>query len=125
MKIAGALGLLLLAVPASAQPSVTVPAPAIVTHTIDYTEPTTKADGTPLQGLVSIRLYWRVDDGPETMVTLPASSIKGGLERRFHLPLPPTGDILTVTVTAVDSTGNESVRTSPARKVIGPAGARR
>jgi hypothetical protein len=66
------------------------PAPATTTHTIEYQEPTTKADGTPLQGLASIRLYWRVDDGPETTVTLPASSIKGGLVRQLRLTVPAT-----------------------------------
>ena len=35
------------------------PAPPTTTHTIDYHEPTTKADGTPLQGLASMRLPTR------------------------------------------------------------------
>jgi hypothetical protein len=98
------------------------PAPVTTTHTIDYLEPTTKADGTPLQGLRSIRLYWRIDEGPETMVSLPASSIKGGLERRFRLTVPATSGTLSVTLTAVDRSGNESARTPPATKVIGPTG---
>jgi hypothetical protein len=85
-----------------------IPAKPTTTHTIDYQEPTTKADGTPLQGLASIRLYWRVDDGPETVVTLPASSIKGGLMRRFRLTVPATSGTLYVTLTAVDRSGNES-----------------
>lgn len=97
------------------------PTPATTTHTIDYLEPTTTADGAPLQGLASIRLYWRVDDGPETMVTLPASSRKGGLERRFRLTVPATSGTLSVTVTAVDVAGTASARTAPATKVIGPS----
>lgn len=97
------------------------PAPATTTHTLDYREPTTKADGSPLQGLASIRLYWRVNDGPETMVTLPASSPKGGLDRRFHLTVPATSGTLSVTVTAVDVAGRESARTPAATKVIGPS----
>jgi hypothetical protein len=97
------------------------PEPATTAHTIDYREPTTRADGTPLQGLAKIRLYWRVDDGPETMVTLPASSIKGGLERRFRLTIPATRGTLSVTLTAVDLSGNESARTAAATKVIGAA----
>jgi hypothetical protein len=95
------------------------PAPKTTTHTIDYQEPTTKADGTPLQGLRSIRLYWRVDDGPETVVTLPASSIKGGLPRRFRLTVPATSGTLSVSVTAVDIAGNESARSAAATKTIG------
>jgi hypothetical protein len=95
------------------------PAPKTTTHTVDYQEPTTKADGTPLEGLRSIRLYWRVDDGPETVVSLPASSIKGGLPRRFRLTVPATSGTLSVSVTAVDTSGNESARSAPATKTIG------
>jgi hypothetical protein len=96
------------------------PAPATTTHTIDYQEPTTNADRTSLQDLVSIRLYWRVDDGPESVVTLPASSIKGGSVRRFSLTVPATRGTLSVTVTAVDVAGNESARSAPATKTIVP-----
>ena len=96
-------------------------APKTTTHTIDYEEPTTKADGTPLQGLASIRLYWRIDDGPESVVTLPASSIKGGLARRYLLTVPATSGTLSVSVSAVDASGHESVRSAPATKRISPA----
>jgi hypothetical protein len=113
------LTLLLMAAPAAAQRS---SPPSTTTHTVDYQEPTTKADGTPLQGLKSIRLYWRVDDGPETLVTLPASSIKGGLVRRLVLTVPATSGILSVTLTAIDVAGNESARTAPVTKTIAPAG---
>ncbi len=95
------------------------PAPKTTTHTVDYQEPTTRADGTPLQGLRAIRLYWRVDDGPETVVTLPASSIKGGLLRRLRLTVPATSGTLSVSVTAVDIAGNESTRSAPVTKTIG------
>jgi hypothetical protein len=97
------------------------PAPPTTTHTIEYQEPTTRADGTPLQGLASIRLYWRVDDGPETAVTLPASSGKGGLVRQLRLTVPNTSGTLSVTFTAVDVSGNESARSAPATKTIGPS----
>lgn len=96
------------------------PSPPTTTHAIDYQEPATKADGTPLQGLASIRLYWRVDDGPETAITLPASSIKGGSVRRFSLTVPATSGTLSVTLTAVDMAGNESARSAPATKTITP-----
>jgi hypothetical protein len=97
------------------------PAPATTTHTIDYQEPSTKADGTPLQGLASMRLYWRVDSGPETAVTLPASSTRGGLVRRLRLTVPATSGTLSVTLTAVDVSGNESTRSAPATKTIDPS----
>ncbi len=96
------------------------PAPATTTHAVDYQEPTTHADGTPLQDLVSIRLYWRVDGGPETVVTLPVSSPKGGVLRRFSLTVPATSGTLSVTLTAVDGAGNESARSAPATKTIAP-----
>jgi len=112
------LALLLMAAPAAAQRDPTTP--PTTTHTVDYQEPTTKADGTPLQGLKSIRLYWRVDAGPETVVTLPASSIKGGLGRRLRLTVPATSGVLSVTLTAVDMSGNESARTAPLTKTIAP-----
>ena len=112
------LALLLMAAPAAAQRDTTPPPTTI--HTIDYQEPTTKVDGTPLQGLKSIRLYWRVDGGVETVVTLPASSIKGGLLRRLLLTVPATSGILSVTLTAVDVAGNESARTAPVTKPIAP-----
>jgi len=96
------------------------PAPATTTHAVDYQEPTTNADGTPLRDLVSMRLYWRVDGGPETVVTLPVSSPKGGVLRRFSLTVPATSGTLTVTVTAVDVVGNESARSAPATKTIAP-----
>jgi hypothetical protein len=95
-----------------------VPARPSTTHTVDYHEPTTNADGTALQNLASIRLYWRVDDGPETMVSYPASSPTGGQERRFRLTVPATSGTLSVTLTAVDLRGNESARTAPVTKTI-------
>jgi hypothetical protein len=100
-----------------------IPARPSTTHTIDYEEPTARVDGTPLQGLASIRLYWRVDDGPETVVTLPASSIKGGLMRRFRLTVPATRGTLSVTLTAVDVYGHESARSATATKTIVPGAA--
>jgi hypothetical protein len=98
----------------------TVPPRPATTHTIEYDEPTLKADGTPLQGLKEMRLYWRIDDGPETMVRLPASSPKGGLRRQFKLTVPAISGTLSVTLTAVDEAGNESGRTTPVTKVIEP-----
>lgn len=97
------------------------PAPPTTTHTIEYQEPTTKADGTPLQSLASIRLHWRVDGGPESVVTLPVSSTRGGLVRQWRLTVPATSGTLSVTFTAVDASGKESARSAPATKTIGPS----
>jgi hypothetical protein len=102
--------------------ALTVPATPTTTHKVDYSEPTTNAAGQPLGGggLASIRLYWRVDDGPETVVTLPVSSPKGGLRRRFLLTIPATSGTLSVTLTAVNMGGKESARTAPMTKIITP-----
>ena len=117
--VLAALVVLVMAAPAAAQrDTVPPPAPRTTTHTVDYLEPTTRADGTPLQGLKSILLYWRVDDGPETVVTLPASSIKGGLPRRLRLTVPATSGTLSVSVTAIDIAGNESARSPSVTKPI-------
>jgi hypothetical protein len=96
------------------------PAPATTAHTIECREPTTNADGTPLKDLASIRLYWRVDGGPESAVTYPASSLTGGAVRLLRLTVPATSGTLSVTVTAVDVSGNESARSAPATKMIRP-----
>jgi hypothetical protein len=97
-----------------------IPARPTTTHTIEFREPTTRADGTALRTLISIRLYWRVDAGPESVVTHPASSGAGGELRQLRLTVPATSGTLSVTVTAVDGAGRESARSATATKVIGP-----
>ena len=116
------LALLLMTAPASAQSESS--SPPTTTITIDYREPTTKSDGTPLQALKSIRLYWQVDGGPETVVTLPASSSKGGLDRRLTFKVSASTGLLSVTLTAIDILGNESARTAPLTKTIAPSAAK-
>jgi hypothetical protein len=100
--------------------NVAIPARPSSKHTIDYLEPTATADGKPIDDLAAIRLYWKIDDGAETMVTLPASSPKGGILRRFELTVPALSGTLSVTVSAIDTSGNESPRSAPVTKVFGP-----
>jgi hypothetical protein len=109
--------------PSATCAALAIPATPTTTHKIDYSEPTTNAAGEPLGGggLASIRLYWRVDDGPETVVTLPVSSPKGGLRRRFLLTIPATSGTLSITLTAVNTGGKESARTAPMTKTITPS----
>jgi hypothetical protein len=97
-----------------------VPARPATEHTVEFREPATNADGTPLQDLVSIRVYWRVDGGPEAVAAYPASSPTGGDLRRVRLTVPATSGTLTITITAVDAAGNESPRSVPTTKVIRP-----
>ena len=97
-----------------------IPAKPATTVKVEIREPTTKADGTPLKALALIRVYWRVDEGPETVVNYPVSSPTGGELRHLLLTVPATRGTLSVTVTAVDVAGNESQRSAPATKVIEP-----
>ena len=97
------------------------PVPPTTAHTIEFREPTANADGTPLKDLASIRLYWRVDGGPESVATYPASSPTGGAVRQLRLTVPATSGTLSVAVTVVDVSGNESARSAPAAKIIRPA----
>jgi hypothetical protein len=97
-----------------------IPAKPSLTLKVEIREPTTKADGTPLKALARIRVYWRIDDGPETVVNYPVSSPTGGELRQLLLTVPATPGTLSVTITAVDVAGNESQRSAPATKVIAP-----
>jgi hypothetical protein len=101
-----------------------VPARPTTAHTVEYREPTTNTDGTPLKDLASIRVYWRVDDGPETVATYPASSPAGGALRQIRLTVPVMSGTLSVAVTAVDAAGKESGRSGPVTKVITPTAGR-
>lgn len=108
----------------------TVPAKPVAssTHTVEYREPSTNADATPLADLASIRAYWRLDNGAEQVTIFPVSGPTGGAQRQASLVVPAISGTLTVAVTAVDTSGNESARSTPASKVIGggkplPAGA--
>jgi hypothetical protein len=97
-----------------------IPAKPSFTVRVEIREPTTKADGTPLKALKLIRVYWRVDGGPESVVNYPVSSPTGGELRQLLLTVPATSGTLSVTITAVDVAGNESKRSAPATKVIEP-----
>jgi hypothetical protein len=97
------------------------PPPPSTTHTIELQEPSVNADGTALKDLASIRIYWRVDNGPESVTTYPVSSPTGGQARRLELTVPAIRGTLSISVTAVDTAGNESGRSATTTKVITPA----
>ena len=85
------------------------------TPTITYTEPTTVVGGvpTPITDLSSTRIYWKIDTGTETMVTVPASKPTGGgviVNSSILLPiLACQKGTVNVAVTAVNG-GGESAR---------------
>ena len=104
---------------ATAPPPPPPPPTATTTHTLDYREPTTAANGTPLTNLASIRAYWRIGTGPETVVTYPASGPTGGATRTQSLTVTATSGTLIVTGAAVNTNGAEGARSAPVSKVIG------
>ena len=63
-------------VPVPTKPA--APPPGTTTHTLEYREPGTNVDGTPLIDLAEVRAYWRVDAGPETLMVYPATALTGG-----------------------------------------------
>ena len=101
--------------------------PEPTTHVIGYTEPTTRDCGErpapcaagALNDLQEMRIYWRVDDGPETMVAVPASGPAGGATREYSLTIPYATGTLSITIAARTRDGQESRRTAPVTKVIG------
>ncbi|HEX2441418.1 MAG TPA: hypothetical protein VHT71_24120 [Methylomirabilota bacterium] len=101
--------------------------PEPTTHVVGYTEPTTRdcagrpapCTPGPLNDLMEMRIYWRVDDGAETMVTVPASGPAGGATREYTLTIPYASGTLSVTIAARTRDGQESQRTAPVTKVIG------
>ena len=112
-NISPAVSCATLAIPAKA-------APPSTSHTIELQEPSTSANGTALKNLAFIRVYWRVDNGPESVTTYPVSSPTGGQPRRLQLTVPATSGTLSVQLTAVDTAGNESARSATATKIIAP-----
>lgn len=82
------------------------------TATITVTEPDQDGNGNPLNDLGGVRLNWHQDNGPENIITIPASSIRGGQshERKVTVADPPPCGKTTISVTAVafDLSGNVS-----------------
>ncbi len=89
------------------------------TNQVTYTEPATNLDGTALTNLGAVRIYWKIDSGGESMMTLPVSGPAGGAVRSAWLTVPYTSGTLNVQATAVNTTGAESLRTPVASKVLG------
>ena len=87
--------------------------PTGVTPTTTYTEPTTVVGGAPITDLISTRIYWKLSNGAETMITIPATKPTGGGAITYSgtsMPvLPCQKDVITENITAVNP-GGESVR---------------
>lgn len=82
------------------------------TALIEVTEPSEDGSGTPLNDLGGIELNWNQDNGPGNIITIPASSIRGGQSHARTITVadpPPCGKtIISVTAIAFDLSGNKS-----------------
>ena len=85
--------------------------------TVDYDEPTTNADGTPLTDLKETVVFYAFPGQPPVLcVTTPATTPAGGLHRSVACTVPVTeGQEIDVTVTAVggDLSGNSGAPSDP------------
>lgn len=83
---------------------------------ITVVEPTLKADGSALNDLQTLRLYWSLNGGAETMVEITASSASGGGTVNKNDILVPVlscqSGTLSVSVSGVNPT-NEGARVGP------------
>jgi hypothetical protein len=79
---------------------------------VDYDEPTTNADGTPLDDLKETRVYVKLpNQAPSVATTVPASRPTGGGHVTTTITIPVAqGTVVAADVwaTAVDTSGNES-----------------
>jgi hypothetical protein len=90
--------------------------------TVEYTEPSTNADGSTLVDLAKTNVYVKVGNlqevkGPD----VPASSPTGGQVRSTVIAVVvPSGKEadVTITVTATDLSGNESLRSVSATRRV-------
>ena len=82
--------------------------------TVTYTEPTTAANGQPLQDLRDTRVYLQLSgEGPGLAATVPASQVQGGgtISSVIVVPVGPMEETdVGVWATATDLAGNESER---------------
>jgi hypothetical protein len=85
---------------------------------VEYDEPVTNADGTPLQDLKETRIYYQMGSAAPTLAaTVPATAPTGGghIAQKVAVPVGPNQEAdVTFWATAVDTSGNESVRSSTA-----------
>lgn len=101
--------LLLLVAPAWAY----IETPTGVDVQVSYTEPTTTEGGAPLTTLQKTTIYWKLDAGAETALTMLAALGTGGaaITKTISVPLAAcTAGTVSVQVTASNTFG-ESVRT--------------
>ncbi len=101
-----------------------VRAPAATAGVLDarWTAPTTNSDGSRLTDLASYRVYYGTQGAPcpgpsRAQVASPTSSPSANTTVRFRLTGLTTGTRYSVSVTAVDSAGNESPCSSVASAV--------
>jgi hypothetical protein len=90
---------------------------------VAWTEPTTNIDGSPLTDLASYRVYYGADDAPcpgSSFLEVASSGPSPAPNRSVSSRLTglSSGTSYYVSVTAVDTSGNESDCSSPAQRAV-------
>ena len=89
-----------------------------VNVTVSYTEPTTKADGSPLDDLSHTTIFYNSGVGWVEVTQIAATGPGGGglIAQQVTLPIEEGQEVdVQVTATASDQSGNESVQAIPAQ----------
>ena len=96
--------------------------PTGATADVDYTEPATNADGTPLTDLSHCNVYAKpATDAEIKFPNVPASAPTGGAARTVNIAvaaLPGASTSYAVTASCTDLTGNESLRSPVVNLVV-------
>jgi hypothetical protein len=96
------------------------PVPPPVSSTVQFTvlEPSKSSGGTALTNLATIRLYYRIDTGPEQSVAFVPSGPTGGQTLAGQFVVPVANGTVTAVATAITTSGAESARSVGASKVL-------
>lgn len=96
------------------------PPPPSSTVTVEYTEPTTNADGTPLTDLAGTTVFYRLTGGLDTLgAMVPATAPTGGQRRSVGVTVSSVTGTVTVWAVATDAVGNVSARSTTATMTLG------
>jgi hypothetical protein len=114
--VLGCLGFWVQALPTGPPP----PPPPSSIVIVEYVEPTTNADGTPLTDLAGTTVFYRLDAGADTLgAMVPATAPTGGQRRAVTVTVPAVTGTVTAWAVATDTADNVSARSNLASKVLG------
>lgn len=90
------------------------PAPAVGTATLSWSAPHTNADGSPLSDLAGFRVYYGTAHGKYSK----SITVNSPSALRYTIENLPAGNTYYMTVTAFDTSGNESAASTEVSKSI-------